>query len=128
MRKVTCQYCGREAAYVDSAEIYRGRSYGMIYLCRACDAYVGVHRGTDKPLGILAKKDLRLWKNAAHLAFDPLWKSGKFTRRTAYRLLSEKMGLPEDATHIGMFDIENCKRAIAAAQELKIPINDCCNL
>ena len=53
MRNVYCPYCGRQAEYVDSKVIY-GRSYGMAYLCRNCDAYVGVHRGTDEPLGRLA--------------------------------------------------------------------------
>lgn len=118
MRTVICQYCGREAEFVDSAEVYDGRSYGMIYLCRHCDAYVGVHKGTDRPLGILANKELRRWKNAAHAAFDPLWRSGKYKRRTAYKLLSEKMGMPKERTHIGMFDIEQCKQAIAASHEL----------
>lgn len=50
MRKVYCDYCGRETEYVDSKVIY-GKSYGKIYLCRNCMAYVGVHKGTDKPLG-----------------------------------------------------------------------------
>ena len=47
MRNVYCPYCGQQAEYVDSKVIY-GRSYGMAYLCRNCDAYVGVHRGTDE--------------------------------------------------------------------------------
>lgn len=31
MRKVYCDYCGRETEYVDSKVIY-GKSYGKIYL------------------------------------------------------------------------------------------------
>lgn len=61
MRKVYCDYCGRETEYVDSKVIY-GKSYGKIYLCRNCMAYVGVHKGTDKPLGRLANAELRNWK------------------------------------------------------------------
>ena len=72
MRKVYCDYCGRETEYVDSKVIY-GKSYGKIYLCRNCMAYVGVHKGTDKPLGRLANAELRNWKKAAHAVFDPLW-------------------------------------------------------
>lgn len=70
MRKVHCDYCGRRAEYVDSKVIY-GKSYGMIYLCRNCMAYVGVHKGSDKPLGRLANAQLRHWKKEAHAAFDP---------------------------------------------------------
>ncbi len=85
MRKVYCDYCGRETEYVDSKVIY-GKSYGKIYLCRNCMAYVGVHKGTDKPLGRLANAELRNWKKAAHAVFDPLWKYGRFRghRNAAY--------------------------------------------
>ena len=31
-------------------------------------AYVGVHKGTDKPLGRLANAELRYWKKRAHAA------------------------------------------------------------
>lgn len=117
MRSVVCQYCGRKAEYVDSAEVY-GRSYGMIYLCRHCNAYVGVYKGTDKPLGILANAELRRWKSAAHAAFDPLWKSGRHSRAHAYRTLSSLMGLPPDKTHIGMFDIEQCRQVVSLSRQL----------
>lgn len=79
MKEVYCDYCGRRAEFVDSKVIY-GKSYGMIYLCRCCPgyAYVGVHKGTDRPLGRLADMELRELKKLAHAAFDPLWKEGRF--------------------------------------------------
>ena len=61
-----CPYCGKPTEYVDSSIIY-GRSYGMIYLCRDCRAYVGVHKGTDQALGRLANAELREAKKEAHL-------------------------------------------------------------
>lgn len=113
MRDVQCPYCGQKAEYVDSAEIY-GKSYGMVYLCRPCDAYVGVHNGTDTPLGRLANRDLRRWRNRAHAAFDPLWQQGRYRRRRndAYAWLAGKMGLTKEETHIAMFDVEQCKQVI----------------
>ena len=66
-----CPYCGQPTEYVDSAAVYHGISYGMIYLCRKCDAYVGVHRGTDKALGRLANRSLREWKKTGSLLFRP---------------------------------------------------------
>lgn len=113
MSKVFCPYCGNRAEYVDSAVVY-GRSYGMIYLCRNCMAYVGVHKGTDKPLGRLANAELRHWKKRAHAAFDPLWQRGCFRgrRSNAYAWLAQKMGLPIKQTHIGMFDVSECRRVI----------------
>lgn len=113
MREVYCDYCGRRAEYVDSKVIY-GKSYGMIYLCRHCDAYVGVHKETDKPLGRLADAELRRWKRDAHEAFDPLWKCGRFRgrRNAAYQWLSERLGLPVEKTHIGMFDVCLCEKTV----------------
>jgi len=114
MKTVYCPYCGQRAEYVDSAEVYHGHSYGMCYLCRPCNAYVGVHKGTDKPLGRLANAELRVWKRAAHDAFDPLWQSGQFRgrRNAAYSWLADQMHLPIEKTHIGMFDVRQCKAAI----------------
>lgn len=118
MRTVMCDYCGRQTEYVDSAVVYGGRSYGMIYLCRRCNAYVGVHKGTDQPLGRLANAELRRWKSAAHAAFDPLWKHGIYrgNRRKAYKWLAKQMGIPEAHTHIGMFDVDKCKQVIMICQ------------
>lgn len=113
MRQVTCDYCGKPAQFVDSAIVYGGRSYGMIYHCPDCRAWVGVHKGSDQPMGRLADAELRRWKRGAHAAFDPIWR-GKtpFTRRAAYAWLAEEMGLPPEKTHIGMFDVEQCKQCI----------------
>jgi len=112
-RIVHCDYCGRQAEYVDSKVIY-GKSYGMVYLCRNCMAYVGVHKGTNIPLGRLANAELRYWKKAAHAAFDPMWLYGRFRnhRNAAYAWLAQKMELPIEKTHIGMFDVAQCKKAI----------------
>ena len=86
-RIVICDYCGTPADFVDSSVVYHGHSFGMIYLCPRCGAYVGVHKGSDKPLGRLANSELRNWKKAAHAAFDPLWKYGPYRgrRNEAYR-------------------------------------------
>ena len=118
MKDVICNYCGRKAELVDSKVIY-GTSYGMMYLCRRCNAYVGCHKGTDRPLGRLADAELRYWKKAAHAVFDPLWRQGRFRgqRKAAYEWLAEQMELPVEQTHIGMFDIAQCKRAIKIVQE-----------
>ena len=114
MKEVFCPYCGKRAEFVDSAEVYHGRSYGMIYLCRPCDAYVGCHGRGDTPKGRLANAELRRWKIAAHNAFDPLWRFGPFRgqRNGAYAWLAEQMGLPKEKTHIGMFDVAQCQQVI----------------
>lgn len=113
-----CPYCGKGTEYVDSSVVY-GRSYGMIYLCRLCDAYVGVHRGTSNALGRLANNELRHWKKEAHKYFDALWQRkmnkgfSKHEARTgAYKWLGEQMELPAELVHIGMMNVEQCKKVV----------------
>lgn len=115
---VLCDYCGKPTVLVDSAIVYEGRSYGMIWYCKSCQAWVGCHQGTNKPLGRLANAELRVQKRFAHAAFDPIWR-GKtsFTRRAAYAWLAEEMGLPLEQTHIGMFDVDQCKQVIKICKE-----------
>lgn len=115
----TCPYCNKPTEYVDSEVIY-GRSYGMVYRCEPCDAWVGVHKpNPTQALGRLANSELRELKKQAHAVFDPLWNK-KMTqglkkneaRNLAYKWLSEKMGVEYDKTHIGMFDPDQCKQVI----------------
>ncbi len=112
---VTCAYCHAEAELVDGTEIYPHRpdlADKRFYLCRPCKAYVGCHPGTMKPMGRLANKELRYWKMAAHRAFDSLWK-GKWMRRAeAYEKLSTALNLAPEHCHIGMFDVDLCKKVI----------------
>ena len=109
--EVLCPYCGYEAQFVDSIAVYR-KSYGMIYLCWPCDARVGVHKGTDKPLGRLANAELRKAKIAAHSAFDPMWRNATKSRRSAYKWLAEQLGIEGKDCHIGMFDVDMCQKVI----------------
>ena len=113
-----CPYCNSGTEYVDSSVVY-GKSYGMIYMCGLCDAYVGVHKGTDKALGRLANNELRFWKKRAHAYFDGLWQrkidkgfSKGEARGSAYKWLSIEMKLHIDLTHIGMMDVEQCQRVV----------------
>lgn len=112
-----CPYCLNLTEYVDSSIIY-GKSYGMIYLCKRCDAWVGVHRGTSKALGRLANKTLRFWKKETHKYFDNIWMRKKCAgaRVQGYKWLASQLGINSDQCHIGMFDINLCKKAIEACK------------
>lgn len=64
---------------------------------------------------------IRQAKQDAHAAFDVLWRAkwkrdlcDKHEARGAgYRWLAEQLGIPAEQCHIGMFDVETCKRATA---------------
>ena len=119
MKPQVCPFCCSRVSLIDSAKIF-GCNYGFIYLCDSypnCDARVGRHPGSIKPLGTLADKQLRKWRSFVHRKFDPLWQSGVFSsRQAAYKWLSKAMKLPLDKTHVAMFDIRQCQRAIACIE------------
>jgi hypothetical protein len=115
MKPQRCPFCNSRVSLIDSAKVF-GYSYGFIYLCDAypkCDARVKCHPRTIIPMGTLADRELRRWRSLAHRKFDPLWQSGVFSsRQAAYKWLSKAMRLPLERTHVAMFDIRQCQRAI----------------
>lgn len=118
-----CPYCNKRAYLVDSKEVYR-RSYGMIWLCKPCDAYVGTHSNSKShaPLGRLANKELREWKIKAHSSFDKLWQrkieqencSKSNARGSGYKWLAKQLNINAKDCHIGMFDVDLCKQVVEA--------------
>lgn len=108
---VICPHCNCPTVLLDSAIIY-GQSYGYIYFCIICGAYVGCHTGSTRPLGTPADKALRTARRMAHQAFDPIWKGRCMSRSGAYAWLSQEMGLSVENTHIGMFDLAQCAKVM----------------
>lgn len=108
-RKVECPYCHAECDYADNAEVYR-RSYGMMYICRPCEAFVGVHKGTDNPLGRPAKKNLRLQRRISHGLIDVFWRTGLFKRGEVYKALQVAMELEWKENHVAMWGMRTCVR------------------
>ncbi len=113
-------YCFKPAALVTGKAIYPHRPdlYDKhFYQCAPCDAYVGTHPGTTNPLGRLADKELRLAKSMAHTHFDPLWKSGRMTRREAYAHMQKLLNMTPDQAHIGKFNVAECMALVKALQQ-----------
>jgi len=117
---VECPYCGKLAGLVDSKEVYR-ESHGNIWMCRPCQAWVGVHKndGKNRPLGSLANAETRQARKMAHARFDPIWQErvGKQgakqqVRGGAYAWLASHLGLHVDQCHIALFDLATCVRVI----------------
>ena len=109
-----CQHCGCEASLVSGEVIYPHRpdlAIKSFYLCQ-CGAYVGTHPGTTNPLGRPSNAELRAAKSAAHVLFDPIWKGGEMRRRAAYRWLAGELGIEFKDTHIGWFDVGQCRRVV----------------
>lgn len=107
-----CPYCAGKVIFTDSAVLYNGVSYGNIYYCTNCNASVGVHKGTNKPLGTLANSALKLKRREAHNVFDGWWRARRMNRTKAYEWLAEQMKLPVYQTHIGQFDMAQCDQVV----------------
>ena len=116
-----CPYCGNMSEKTNGAALYSYRpdlAEKTFYRCRPCKAYVGCHPGTDNALGRLANAELRAAKKSAHRAVDPIWKrkfatgscTKKQARSAAYLWLAETLGIEKRLCHIGMTDVETCKR------------------
>lgn len=108
---LVCPYCNKEAAWVSNEVVY-GRRYGksyMCYYCRDCDAYVGCHQNSRTPLGTMANKELRKKRMEVHAVLDPIWKSGKRSRKKVYRMLRDAFG---EEVHVGEADLERCDEII----------------
>lgn len=130
---VACPYCARPAELVGGNAIYPNRPdlfAKWFWKCSPCGAWVGCHPPVRHPrrpgigdgtvpMGRLANAELRKAKQAAHAAFDPLWKSRQMTRAAAYAWLAEQLGISVSNCHIGMFDVDGCKAVIAAVQARK---------
>lgn len=124
-REVLCPYCGDNAELMDSSIVYR-RSYGLIWICQPCSAWVGVHKDSksNRPKGSLAKGRLRKLRMKGHKLFDPIWKlqvkegvPKKAARKNTYKELSARLGIAYDDCHFAMFDEELAERAVATLCE-----------
>ncbi len=116
MIDVICPYCRQPAELVDSIAVYE-RSYGMLWMCRPCEAWVGVHKDSKehKPLGSLANAELRRARQLAHKAFDPHWLklideglSKSQARKRVYQRLAGELGIDVKDCHIAQSDDRRC--------------------
>lgn len=118
-QRVKCPYCGGKTALVTGEVIYPYRPdlHGKHYwLCQPCNAWVGCHPDSTRPMGVPADAKTRQARMRAHEAFDPIWRTGRMTRRKAYDWLAAQMGLPVKATHISWFDQALCQQVLAICQ------------
>ena len=117
-RPEICRYCGGVIRLVPASSVYGASVHRLklenesVYQCQNCNARVGCHKGTTKPLGNVANEVLRLKRMETHRIFDAFWKSRHMSRHNAYKWLSQQMRLPIEETHIGGFEMDQCQRVI----------------
>lgn len=85
-----CRYCGGIIRLVPAADVYGssterlGMQNEYLYQCQNCNARVGCHKGTMRPLGDVANEILRLKRIEAHQVFDAYWQKMHISRTKAY--------------------------------------------
>lgn len=99
-RQIYCCGCESDvqARLTNGGEIYPHRkdlSHLPFWRCDGCRNYVGCHHKTEKPttpLGIIPTAELRNARNHIHRLLDPIWQSGRMSRKKLYAALTERLG------------------------------------
>jgi len=93
----------------------KSTQYGMRYDCphEGCDVMCWAGK-TSTP----ANQATRDARKVAHAHFDVLWKSGQYKRGTLYKQLAEHFGITQEKCHIGMFNIDQCRKVLEFVQLL----------
>lgn len=86
-----CRYCGGAVHLVPAAKVYGpaaakrlGLEREKFYQCQNCNARVGCHKGSTRPLGNLANEALRMKRMETHQVFDSFWKERGMSRTQGY--------------------------------------------
>jgi hypothetical protein len=118
--RLDCQYCGKQARLIGGEALFPDKAIyhkKRFWYCKPCDAWVGCHPKSTKPLGTLANKKLRLFRIKTHERFDKLWKTELMSRDEAYSLLRRALNVSEEEGHIGMFGEDQCQKAMCMVNQ-----------
>jgi ssDNA-binding Zn-finger/Zn-ribbon topoisomerase 1 len=102
-------YCG--AKMVEKPSKFKNSRFLSCSRYPACGGAASLHRdGTI--MSSPADQKTRDLRHEAHLAFDPIWRTGLMSRDSAYRQLAKLLGLPFKGAHIGFLDAKQCATVI----------------
>lgn len=124
-----CPYCGSPAPLQNSKLIYKGRDYGLMYICSKypeCDTYVGCNKVSGKPNGTLANKELRELRKKARTAFEALFMNKVIDEREhganvkkhniekiQKEILAQNLGIPSNRCNFNYLNVDMCEKVIA---------------
>lgn len=123
-----CPYCGRRSVLRPAEYVYGENTIdaaARLYVCSGypgCNAYVGVHDGTTKPMGSLANPELRNKRIRAHRAINRIIDKGYMSKDDIYAVLALRLNVPRQETHIGQFSDYLCEQAILECERM---LGDC---
>lgn len=98
--KIYCAACQEDvqARLTNGTEIYPHRpdlSELPFWCCDGCGGFVGCHHKTKnrtRPLGCIPTNLMKQWRKKIHAVLDPIWQSGRMTRKEVYQHMTDRMG------------------------------------
>jgi len=116
MTSLICPYCGKPAELVSEEEWY-GRVFDKLgrprWVCWPCRASVGTHPDARTPLGSLANRELSQARIDAKIQLKQLFPDQK----ERYRWLARQMNLSAKECHVGMFNLQQCRRVVELCRD-----------
>lgn len=102
-RYIHCCGCDQnvKARLTDGTEIYPHREdlSGLpFWKCDACGNFVGCHHKTKNrtnPLGCIPTPEIKNARSHIHQILDPLWRNGRWSRKTLYAEIAKRMDRKE---------------------------------
>lgn len=118
-RIIRCCACGEkvEATLVAGAVVYPRRpdlSGLNFWRCGTCKNFIGCHKGTTRPLGIIPTPELKKARMAIHALIDPWWKGGRIKRSDLYERMSQELGWKYHTACIR--DVEEARKVYSIAR------------
>ncbi|CDH33258.1 zinc-finger-containing protein [Xenorhabdus bovienii] len=110
-----CRYCCNHVKIAHHEEVFgrilNNSRWPWFYVCTSCEARVGMHPGTDIPLGQLADCRTRFARRNSKQHFEAMRNALNMERTDAYRWLAWRLGISSAKCHFGWFDADMCERA-----------------
>lgn len=110
--RVFCCNCGCDvqARLTDGREVYPHRHdlhELPFWRCDRCRGFVGCHHKTKertRPLGVIPSPEIKKARQHIHALLDPLWQSGRVTRKALYSFIGDALGREYHTAEIRTID------------------------
>lgn len=87
------------------------------YQCPVCKNFVGTHKGTDIPLGVIASPEIKRERMKIHFLLDPLWRNKRISRKEIYKEISASLGYEYHTANLR--SLEECRKVYLIICNLK---------
>lgn len=130
--KLFCCACNLkvDARLTDGSEIYPHRQdlYSLpFWKCDTCGNFVGCHHKTKNrtdPLGCIPSPEIKNARIHIHALLDPIWQSGKMTRKDVYLDIAKTLGRKSYHT-ANIRTLDEARQVYKIVQNIRKRTNQC---